>query len=1031
MTDVGTGFLHAVSAFGTTRLGRASSSTWHDTGSLMSSLVDGVPDNTKPAFEQLKSDIEQAKAIVEPIVKAIDKQTKVIAKMASDCAADINVPGFSVNEATRIATRIGTALLAMDEAVRIVARELSKDAQGHVQQPIVDQLMEAWNPWVKPFQDLADGAGKVVDSLGKELLGVDHATKSLGDVLSWDQANFRLAAQLVSTGQKDYGVLRLNETRLEAFLSFKEREFLNPSEEDKKSLVERSGKWYRADESVLGLRIYTVIKPGLQNDPLLKKVMPGSTDPETIKPTAITLDSVDGLYLGDGRGAGNEKAVLPVQFNFPMVEIREVALGIVRNPAKEVTGLELTTIIAAKLGSAVGMQIGGAGAVIGLDGQPTPQSMFPIAFSPRWPDRIGLRIKAGPVTGGGYLERVTRTYDGKELVEFGGVLQLEILKVGVYAIGLLSPDPFSMVVVMGVRFPTAIELSFGFTFNGVGGMLAINRTVDTDELVKGMKDHFIDKVLFPDDPVAEAPTLLNKVAKVFPPRDGGFVVGPIIELGWGSQTKMVEAKLGVVLSLPDPKLIILGAIRIQAPAKVAPVTDIRCEVFGEVTSDHLLVIARMSNSKIALIDVSGDLGLLIQWGGTGAFALSIGGFHPRYKDAPKELAGLERVTIDLSPVKDEKGKGKGPIKIVVTCYFAVTAGAIMAGVKGDFKADVAVASAHAWLSLDMIFYWVPRFGFAIDLEIGLDIEVFGCSFASVSFKGSLQGTKPWSIEGTATIDVWFLPTFHFDLGPVTWGDPPPPLEASTSPLALVQQGLQDKDAWKARQPLDGDLLASLAAVDASADQVLAHPLAVLEVTQSRLPLETHVERVGSSGLTANRVNLGLPTVGGLPANAVSTVTAPFSPGQFLALRDEALLAQSGFAQLPSGCAVSAATTPVHGTPQSDTVRWHTYFPGEEAPVTLDFDPRMFADVMVAHSLVGRLVEDRDNPYLSRVEKVRPDADRKVSVLPAGTATLRRADDGTGVLGDLGVLDATEAARVARTVNDSGEAVLAAVAVGVL
>lgn len=1030
MTDVGTGFLHAVSAFGTTRLGRASSTTWHDTGSLLTSLADGVPDNTKPAFNQLKADIEAAKDLVQPIVKAIEKQTQVISKMAGDCKADLNVPGFSVNEATRIATRVGTALLAMDEAVRIVARELSKDAQGNVQQPIVDQLMEAWNPWVKPFQDLGDGAGKVVDSLGKELLGVDHATKSLGDVLSWDQANFRLAAQLVGTTKKDYGVLRLNQTKLEAFLGFKEREFLNPSEEDKKSLVERKGKWYRADESVFGLRIYTVIEPGLQNDPLLKKVMPGSKDPETIKPTAITLDSVDGLYLGDGRGAGNEKAVLPVQFDFPAVEVREVALGIVRNPAKEVTGLELTTVVAAKLGDVIGMQVGGAGAVIGLDGQPTPASMFPIAFSPRWPDRVGLRIKAGPVTGGGYLERVVRKYDGKELVEFGGVLQLEILKVGVYAIGLLSPDPFSMVVVMGVRFPTPIELSFGFTFNGVGGLLAINRTVNTDELVKGMKDHFIDKVLFPDDPVAEAPTLLEKVGKVFPPQPGGFVVGPIVELGWGSQTKMVEAKLGVVLSLPDPKVIILGAVRIQAPAKAAPVTDIRCEVFGEITGDHLLVIARMSNSKIALIDVSGDLGLLIQWGGGGAFALSIGGFHPRYKDAPKELTGLERVTIDLSPDKDEKGKGKGPVKIIVTCYFAVTAGAIMAGVKGDFKADVEVASAHAWISLDMIFYWVPRFGFAIDLEIGLDIEVFGCSFASVSFKGSLQGTRPWSIEGTATIDVWFLPTFHFDLGPVTWGDPPPPLESSTSPLAIVEQALAEKDSWKARLPLDGDLLASLAAVDPSTDEVLAHPLAVLEVTQSRLPLETHVERVGSSGLTANRVNLGLPTIGASAAAAVSTVTAPFSPGQFLGLRDEALLAQSGFAQLPSGCAISAATTPVHGTTTSDTVQWHTYFPGEDEPVRLSFDPAMFAEVMVEHSAVARVVAERENPYLPRTTKVRPGLDHQVSILPSGSSTLRLAEDGTGVLGDLGVLDATEAARVAKAVNESGVAAVAAVAVGV-
>ena len=40
--------------------------------------------------------------------------------------------------------------------------------------------------------------------------------------------------------------------------------------------------------------------------------------------------------------------MLPIQFNFPAVEIREVALGIVRNKAKEVTGLEITTVVAAK-----------------------------------------------------------------------------------------------------------------------------------------------------------------------------------------------------------------------------------------------------------------------------------------------------------------------------------------------------------------------------------------------------------------------------------------------------------------------------------------------------------------------------------------------------------------------------------------------------------------------------------------------------------------------------------------------------------
>ena len=180
--------------------------------------------------------------------------------------------------------------------------------------------------------------------------------------------------------------MRLNQTRLEAFLGFARREFLNPSEEEKQELVERDGKWWRADEAVFGLRIYTMIQPGLQKDPLLKKVMPGSKDPKTTKPTAVTLDSVDGLYLGDGQGAANENAVLPIQFDFPAVEIREVALGIVRNAAKEVTGLELTTVIAAKLGDAVGLQIGGAGVTIALDGPQTPARCSRGRSSPRWPD---------------------------------------------------------------------------------------------------------------------------------------------------------------------------------------------------------------------------------------------------------------------------------------------------------------------------------------------------------------------------------------------------------------------------------------------------------------------------------------------------------------------------------------------------------------------------------------------------------------------------------------------------------------------
>jgi hypothetical protein len=1033
MADVATEFLQAISAFGATRLGRASSTSFKNSKSLVGSLFDSVPNNTKPAYKKLKEQIEaDVEPLVKPIVEKIEKQTALIAKMASESLADAKASDFATAQAGRIATRIGTALLAMDEAINIDATEVARDANGVVDEALRVALMGIWNPWVQPFKDLGDGAGKLLDSFGKQVLGIESATKSLGKTLTFvgpgnggPLDTFRLAASLASTSERNFGVLRLNETRLEAFFGFARREFVNPSEQQKLELVERDGKWWRADEAVFGLRIFTLVRPGIQNDPLLKKVMPGSSDPTTIKPTAITLDSLDGLYLGDGQGAGNEKVVLATQFNFPAVEIREVALGIVRNPAKEVTGLEVTTVIAAKLGDAIGLQVGGAGVSIALDGQ-SSAAIFPWDVSPRWPDAIGLRVKAGPIKGGGSLERKVRTYgtgaDKKELVEFGGVIQLEILKVGVYAIGILSPDPFSLVLVMGMRFPTAIELSFGFTFNGIGGILALNRRVDTGELVKGMQTHLIDRVLFPEDPVAEAPKLLDQVAKVFPPFEGGFVVGPIIELGWGSQAKIIEAKIGIILALPDPRIIILGAVRVRAPSKVTPVTDFRCEVYGEISSERLLIVATLRDSKIAGIAVSGDLGLLIQWGGDETFALSVGGFHPRYTEAPAPLKDLARLTMDLSPPK--------VVKIIIKAYFAVTAGAVMAGVRGDLNADVGVATAHAWLQLDMIFRWVPRFGFVIDLEFGIDISVFGASFANISFKGSLEGTTPWTIQGIATVDVWWLPTFDLDLGPYTWGESPPAIESSKSPLALVREALGEREAWKALMPLDGDLLVTLGRADV--EGLVAHPLSALEVTQSRLPLETHIDRIGSAGVTANRVNLGLPTTSAGPVGAVSTVTAPFSPGQFLALEGEALLAGSGFDDLPSGCRLGAATTPVSGTSSHEDVRWHTYFRDEEQePILFDFDPGMFTEMLVGQSLVGRIVADRENPYVPRTSKVNPNPAAKVSVLPIGASTVHHVDDGGTVLADLGVLTANEAARVAGEVNRSGTGHVAAVAVGVM
>ena len=128
-------------------------------------------------------------------------------------------------------------------------------------------------------------------------------------MLTFDREKFRLGGPARVHQRDELRRHAAQRDALEAFLGFERREFLNPSDEQKLDLVERDGKWWRADEAVFGLRIFTIIKPGLQNDPLLKKVMPGSaaSDDRSSRPP-ITLDSVDGLYLGDGQGSRQREA---------------------------------------------------------------------------------------------------------------------------------------------------------------------------------------------------------------------------------------------------------------------------------------------------------------------------------------------------------------------------------------------------------------------------------------------------------------------------------------------------------------------------------------------------------------------------------------------------------------------------------------------------------------------------------------------------------------------------------------------------
>jgi len=346
------------------------------------------------------------------------------------------------------------------------------------------------------------------------------------------------------------------------------------------------------------------------------------------------------------------------------------------------------------------------------------------------------------------------------------------------------------------------------------------------------------------------------------------------------------------------------------------------------------------------------------------------------------------------------------------------------GVQVRLIADAGIASGEAWIGLDALFRWAPTFFFEVDISAGLSLKVLGKSFAGIGFTGHLEGVTPWKLQGTATLDVWYLPTVHFDVGPLQWGSVNPDTPDPVSPLKLVADALQPAEAWKPQLPGRFDLVVRLVPDDVT--PLLVHPLGALEVKQIKVPLETSIDRVGKNPVTAHRVNFANPKVGDQPVAAASHVTDNFAPADFLTLTDDQRLSRPSFEQFPAGARFAATSAPMSG-PGSDTLyEWQTIFPQEPA-LGMQRYAQKFVGVEAAvlrSGQVSRASRSRVNPYTS--------TPNPVGVSGAGQVQIRHRDDLGAVADAPDVMTTTAAAHSIGSLVDAGEDAenLQLVAVGV-
>src|SRR5581483_3986109 len=323
-----------------------------------------------------------------------------------------------------------------------------------------------------------------------------------------------------------------------------------------------------------------------------------------------------------------------------------------------------------------------------------------VGFGFKPPKGVGLVIDAGVVKGGGYL------FFDFDKEEYAGALELMISGiVSVKAIGLITtkmPDGskgFSLLIIITAEFGTGIQLGFGFTLIGVGGLLGLNRTVRLEPLADGVRTGAVNNIMFPQDVVANAPRIISDLRTIFPPEQGKFLIGPMAKLGWGTPA-LISLSLGIIIEIPG-NLAILGVLRCILPTKDAAILVLQVAFVGAIEFDkkRLWLFAGLFESRVLFITLEGEMGVLAAFGDDANFVISVGGFHPQFTPPPLPFPVPKRLALDLL---NEPGE-----RIRIEGYFAVTTNTVQFGARAELVFGFDDFGLHGHLGFDALFQFSP------------------------------------------------------------------------------------------------------------------------------------------------------------------------------------------------------------------------------------------------------------------------------------------------------------------------------------
>jgi hypothetical protein len=591
-----------------------------------------------------------------------------------------------------------------------------------------------------------------------------------------------------------------------------------------------------------------IVAPGA-GDGFLNKVLPpdGFTAAFSF---LLGWSSKDGFYFSGSIGL---EVTIPVQLKIGPIEIQSIYLSatlvIPGNTAdpdvepEDPDDMEIQVVLAITASLEIG-PIAAAVEEIGvIVTTPLPPKDFDaLSFGFKPPKGVGLSIEAGPVEGGGYL------FIDTENERYAGILNLRFGEIGITAIGLITtrmPDGskgFSCLGIINVLFDPGVTLSFGFFLGGLGGYVGIHRTMITEEVQQSAQDGSVDSILFPPDPIKNAPKIISDLRSIFPPARDRYLVGVGVRITWG-QPALVVIDLAVIIEIPSPiKIALFGRLAAILPDEQAELLALKFLLAGIFDEEKkiLSIDAGLFESHLLQFPLTGSMALRSRWGDDPMFIMAVGGFDENFTPPP-DFPTLQKMGMSI-------GASKNP-KLTFGGYFALTSNTVQFGARIDVYAKAGSFSVKGFLEFAALFQFSP-FYMRAQMAGGLSVMSGNERLLGVDLNLFLEGPTPWHAKGKAHFKILFVEiSASFD---ETFGKTKKLIYPPQDPWETVLAELKDPQRWQpvggaieriAPADEDGETTDSPPAAD---DYLLVvPPLGSLEVRQKVLPFGIRIDKVGN------------------------------------------------------------------------------------------------------------------------------------------------------------------------------------------